>query len=344
MERDEIVFEDLHGIPEGGTNVVVDLDADDKNKGITRVADDEAEDRAKPNGRDDDDTADRDDEGDEPAIRGRADSEEEEADDDDDYSKRVKKRIDRERKQTQKARDEADYWREQAEATKKQLGEYRTTATKDQIRAIDDQITATEKELEDAVENGKSADQVKLVSRLTDLKAKRITTEIEGRTEGASDTTTDSGRVRPSGGVPKLAKEWMDEQSDWYGKPGFERQSRLANRIDREVHAEGYDVNDPDYYKELTRRLRKQAPDLFDEADDREYRGRARERRSPVAAVDRAGSERSKRSSRVELRAGDFENMRRFGLDPNNAAHLKEYAQNVRESDADDRRRREGGR
>jgi hypothetical protein len=188
---------------------------------------------------------------------------------------------------------------------------------------------------------------VRLTTRLSDLKADRVLAESR-----LNDLSPD-GNLDPfddkisseSGKQESLADKWMDSHSDWYGARGFERQTRLANRIDREVHADGYDPGSPDYFEELDRRLKEKMPDVYEDLDanaeeaDKDDKPDRNRGRSPVAPVGGNESRRQRTSgSKVELGEDDFANMRRFGLDTNDPEVIKEYARNKRQAERGARR------
>jgi len=212
------------------------------------------------------------------------------------------------------------------------------------IERADSAIESTQAELEEAIEGGKTKDQVRLTTRLTDLKADKVKAEF------ALDALPPDGNVQPFSGKvssttdkdsPTKAEDWMSEQSDWYGARGFERQTRLANRIDKEVVADGYDPDTDEYFEELTSRIKEKEPTLFDDGDDAgddiddkpdKTRGK---KKSPVAPVDGAeGSRRRTSGNKVELGERDFAVMREFNLDPNDPEVLKEFARNKQEAEA----------
>jgi hypothetical protein len=199
--------------------------------------------------------------------------------------------------------------------------------------------------LTEAIEKGDTPAHVRLNGQLTDLKAERIALKY------VVDDGDDDGLDDPPATPPRnteLADEWMDTHSDWYGKKGFLKQTRLANRLDKEVHKDGFRPTDEDYFEELDLRLREAAPELFDEDGDpappprnQQHRQAGGKPRSPVAAADDASRNSNPRGNpnKVDLGPIEFANMRRFGLDPNNKDHLKEYALNKRQTDAEERQR-----
>jgi len=327
--ENEIIFEDLHGIAEDEA-VTVDLDAATKDDGIIRT----------PAAQVVDDDAVEDDSIEFSGLRDAVASPAPGADDtastgseDDDYSKKVKARIQRATRSEKKAKQEAGYWKAQAEKLSKAQSATSKEALERSVEQATSGITATLTDLERAVEDGNTKEQVRLTEQLTDQKAEKIRSEIllqdlseNGNLQPFSDkVTTDSTDQ-------SLADKWTEGKSDWYKRDGFERQTRVANRIDREVFEDGYDPTTKEYFIELDLRLKEKMPDLFDPADDG-TRGRQRPTRSPVAPVGGADTGRQRSSSsKIQLGEEDFANMRRFGLNPNDPEVLKEYARNKRET------------
>lgn len=341
MANDNIVFEDLHGVQED-EKITVDLDADTKGDGIERApaeqaadVDDKDDDSIEFDGlrSADDDSADEQDDKDEAASK---------VSEDDDYSKKVKARIEREQRAKRKAKQEADYWKAQAEKLAKDQYERDKTYLKRDIEQADSEIEQIQSDLERAIEEGQTKDQVRLTNRLTDLKAKKARSEV------SLDNLSEDGifppfddKIEPEDRKPTKSKaqEWMDGHSDWYKQGGFERATRLANRLDKEVYDEGYDPSTDEYFEELDRRIKEKMPELYDDLDaadtggDKGGKERKRPTQSPVAGVQRQDSQRTGRGSKVELTEDDFATMRQFNLDPNDPEVLKEFARNKREAE-----------
>ncbi len=341
--ENEIVFEDLRGVHEDKP-VTVDLDADTKGDGITR----------EPTGQVADDDAGNDD-----ALKlddlGSADDDALQLDNDDkgassdggdgDYSKKVKARIQRATRATKTERDRGDYWENEAKRLSKDSYDRDKSSAEKIIEQADSQIESTQDQLKTAIEDGKTDDQVRLTSQLTDQKAAKIQAEF------SLNNLSPDGNVQPFSGKvtskkssdSSKADDWMESREDWYGAKGFERQTRLANRLDKEVFADGYEPSTDEYFEELDRRIKAKEPKLYDDDDDGndgndgdKTRGK---RRTPVAGVDRTDNRRSsKRGNKVELGEDDFANMRRFNLDPNDPEVLKEYARNKQESELGEQR------
>lgn len=344
MAENEIVFEDLRGVSEERP-VTVDLDADTKGDGITRTPAGQAADDDGGN----DDALKIDDlrSGDDDPLPEVEDKKSASSDSvDGDYSKKVKARIQRATRATKTERDRGDYWENEAKRLAKDSYDRDKSSAEQIIAQADTQIESTQAQLKTAIEDGKTDDQVRLTSLLTDQKAAKIQAGF------SLDNLSPDGNVQPFSGKvttkksddPSKADDWMESREDWYGAKGFERQTRLANRLDKEVHNDGYDPDTDEYFEELDRRIKAKQPGLYDDGKDDDDDGagdksRGR-RRSPVAGVDRGtdGRKSSRRGNKVELGEEDFANMRRFNLDPNDPEVLKEYARNKQESDLGDQR------
>lgn len=342
QQTEDIVFEDLHGDAEADDSTVeVDLDGEDGGS-ITHKARTSTEDGEPTGGNDgasidygdtsgDDDA----DDGGEPGEGDRGD---------DRFSKKFEKRLDREQRAKRRERDRADTAEADNARLRKQLAKKRGSSNEDKGRDLDRQIDQLEVDLTEAIEKGDTKSHVRLNGQLTDLKAEKIALKYVPEDDD-DDGLDDSPATPPRN---NLADEWMDDHSDWYGKKGFLRQTRLANRLDKEVHADGFRPSDEDYFEELDNRLREAAPELFDDDGDPAPPPRKTQRqrrdgkpRSPVASADDASRNSNPRTNpnKVDLGPIEFANMRRFGLDPNNKDHLKEYALNKRQTDAEERQR-----
>lgn len=341
IDNDDIVFEDLHGVQDE-SSVEVDLDAEQD--GIRRFAsdpdleteDDDTDDSGADPGKRaaDDDESDDDDDG-----LSASDDEDEEDDDQPSSRNAFQKRLDRERRSKLKARQEAADARREAAQLRRQLEDQSRSMSETEQKKLDDDIESVKAQLTQAYENGETSKQVELTERLSELKARKLLAERQA--PKASGDDSESRR-----GPPELAQKWMQKNRSWFQRNGFERYTRAANEIDGELYDEGYDVNSREYYRELDRRLAKRHPDFFDEkTSSRKDNGRRKDTRSTVAGVDGVqDDQRSRRalSGRVELGPDDFRVMRSFGLNPDDPAHLKEFAASRRERLAQERADRRG--
>jgi hypothetical protein len=344
--ENEIVFEDLHGVNEDEP-ITVDLDASLKDDGISRAPADEAADDDYDNddrfridelrSADKDDIqvgdiiADPKDDDDVPASKIGAD---------DEYSKKVKARIQRAIRGEKKAKEEASHWETEAKRLAKESYDREKSDHERIIEQADTLIADTQAQLEAAIEDGKTKDQVRLTALLTDQKAAKVQAEYR------LDYLAPDGNVQPFSAkvdptpdtTPTKAAKWIADHDDWYGARGFERQTRLANRLDKEVFTDGFDPGSDEYFEELNARIKEKEPSLFDSqdslADDDKKPTVRRQTRSPVAGVDSVDARRQRSSSsKVELTERDFAVMRQFNLDPKDPEVLKEFARNKREAD-----------
>lgn len=342
--EDQIVFEDLHGLQEKEP-VTVDLDAATKETGIELTPAEQAADT--DTGIDDSlqldglRSADADDTS---AAELEADKKKTASSDsdDDDYSKKVKARIQRATRATTKERQRGDYWENQAKEMAKNSYKQEKASLTSVVEQADSQIESTQNQLEAAIEAGNTKDQVRLTTQLNNQTAAKVRSEValenlslDGNVQPFGDKVTTDGRKS----TESLSDQWMEDQGDWYKMQGFERQTRLANRLDKEVFADGYLPDTPEYFEELDRRIREKEPTLYDEldagAEDTDTdKGKRKKGKNVVAPV--GGNEtRHQRSSssKVELDAEDFATMRQFNLDPNDPEVLKEFARNKREAE-----------
>lgn len=335
MANEKIVFEDLRGVSDGGGDLGrIEIDLDAETPGMRRLApkvdkapadDEDPEFVVVPRKAD--------------AGQGDGGEDDDDAGDDDKFSRKFQARLEREQRAKRRERQLREATETENVQLKRQLAKSTAAATKDTKESLDRQINAIEQNLEQAIEKADTKLQVRLTSDLTDAKARRIAADygpapIPGQDDEPGTSTTP---VRA-----QLAQEWKDGHSDWYARSGFERHTRIANRIDKEVHAAGFDPSEEDYFEELDKRLKKAIPDVFDtvgktgddDADSERLLPRSRDKgRSPVApAGDGSRTQRQVvQTGKVELNEDDFVSMRKFGLDPNDPAVLKEFAKNRRQ-------------
>jgi len=335
MAKDEIIFTDLHGVPDDEAyDSEVNLEGDDK--GIARIVPDAAADPVSLEGIDVEE--------DEPRIprtpKAAAPTDD---DEDSEYGKKVRARIERERRATAAERGRAEAAEAELARMRRSVIDEKITNAKAEVGRIETEVTQIETDLEKALEDGKTKEAVRLTSRLTDIKARRerLNAQMEdGPPEAPIAPVVDTNKAR-------LVTGWKAKHVDWYAKEGFERYTRSANRIDKELAAEGYDSREQDYFDELDRRLRKEAPAVFDDkdADDKSaddkidtpdvgQRGRATV--APVRDGSRGGKQSERASmTRVVITREDKAEMRRFNLDPNDPRVLREWAANKRQSTSD---------
>lgn len=137
-------------------------------------------------------------------------------------------------------------------------------------------------------------------------------------------TTTVETPAAPEARKPppsELAVKWLDRNKSWFFKPEYAAYRAFTETEDRRLAAEGYDKNDAAYYKELDRRIDKAFPTL--------RKRPTRTGSSPVAPANSAPA-RNLSSKTVRITPQDKMTMKRFGLDPSNKEHLREFARTKR--------------
>ena len=133
--------------------------------------------------------------------------------------------------------------------------------------------------------------------------------------------------------TPPLAADWVKENSQWFNKPGFRKETAMAYGIDAELTEEGWDVNDPDYYSEMDKRLKASKLPFFvkdEESSSQSSKNVVQKNnrvQSPVAGVSR---KKVTDSNRVKLTSDDLDTARQFGIDINDEAALKRFAKEVK--------------
>jgi len=271
----------------------------------------EVEDEAEPEADEDEDA--------EPAAEA-----EEEEDDEGDYSARVKKRILREKKradrlQTQLSENESRLarleQRWEAEADEKKLTEKRQSA--------EEQLTKLRSEKKAALEEGDTDKQIEVDEKILDLKAELRVAESEAReARRRLDESKATGEVIDGIDLAKLppkAREWIDAHPQFRTDAKFRRAVLAA---DNYLVARGLNHQQAEYWKKLESEVSEDFPRYF-----RKETKITRKPTSSTAGSKGAGPESAQRKGKIRITADDKRNMIRFGMDPNNRDHLREFAQ-----------------
>jgi hypothetical protein len=272
---------------------------------------------------DEDETPDEIDDEDEEAEE--QDDEEPEEEEDEDYSTRVKKRIAREKRrsdrlQAQLSENEARLARLEsrweAEADEKKL-----SATREKI---DQSLTDLRAQKREALEEGDTDKLLEIDEKIFDLRADLRNAETKAEeARRRLDESRRTGEVIDGIDLGKLTKEarsWIDDHPQFRTDEKFRRAVLAA---DQYLTAKGMNHQSKDYWQRLEREVSEDFP--------RYFKKKATVRRKPVSAT--AGSkgatvsEKSERArGKVRITAEDKRNMIRFGFDPQNRDHLREWA------------------
>jgi hypothetical protein len=248
--------------------------------------------------------------------------EEDEEDDEDGKSKKRdresrKARRERQRKARQRNEVELNFLRQQNERLESEIKEVKGRVDRTEVGSVDQRITSIQSQLKvadqvlaKAHENGSGEDVVEATNIRDRLK------ETLGRLNGAKQEL--ARRAEESEQEPAVdsrlvyhASQWMRSHS-WYDPSGTDKDSRRVASIDDRLVKEGYDPRSPEYWDELTDRVREALPHKFkdrrngndedddlDEDDDRESRGNGKARRGSGPRFSTGGRERPLRKNEV---------------------------------------------
>lgn len=277
---------------------------------------------------------DRRDDGDD-ARRPRRSADEE---DDEGYSARVRKRLAKERAKRGESERRAAEAEAEAARLRKQLSTVQSRAVDSSVASLDDKRKDLLKQIVAAREEGDTEKEIALQDELDDVKFDlRRAKEAKAAVSRRVQEDGDDGRARQEQKAQprEITRRFLDEV-------GFSEWSRadkaMLSAVDVEIAEEGRLTPDqPEYYDEMRKRMRKLRPDLFDDVsdgfddDDDDQPQRRTRRRSPASAGTRESGRSDVSGSRVKVTAQDKRIMRMMKLDPTNAAHLREFAANKRQ-------------
>jgi len=192
-------------------------------------------------------------------------------------------------------------------------------------KSLSNQATAVSNELKAAIEEGNTDKQVKLYENLAEIRSQMTKTEdYAARVPKAKEKKEKA---------PPLATEWVKENSTWFNKPGYRKETAMAYGIDAELTEEGWDVHDPGYYDEMNKRLKASGLGHFNKSEENTSKKeqnvvqKTNRVQSPVAGVSR---KKGTSSNRVKLTSDDLATAKNFGIDINDEAALKRFAKEVK--------------
>tara|TARA_R100000697_G_scaffold94464_1_gene106370 strand:- start:781 stop:1698 length:918 start_codon:yes stop_codon:yes gene_type:complete len=232
------------------------------------------------------------------------------------YSSRVKNRISKEVSKRKVLED-------QNKALEERLAKLESNAQEQNKNVLQNTYQKVSQELKEAIEGGNTEKQVELMDQMAEVRSKIQTNQQPVKEETKSQT--------PEVQVPEIAQKWIGKNSHWWNKPGFNAATQMSYAIDKDLTEEGFDINDPDYYTEMDKRMSKVYPDLVKTEEnavnetkkDVESKPRVQ---SPVAGVSRSNQGSAKS---VRLTSDDLQNAVRFGIDINDQSALKRYAKEL---------------
>ena len=193
-------------------------------------------------------------------------------------------------------------------------------------KSLGNQLSSVSNELKQAIEEGNTDKQVKLYESMAEIRSQMTKTEDYAARVPKPSEKNDKK-------APPLATEWVKENSTWFNKPGYRKETAMAYGIDAELTEEGWDVHDPGYYDEMTKRLKASGLPYFNKSEENTSKTeqnvvqKNNRVQSPVAGVSR---KKGTSSNRVKLTSDDLATAKNFGININDEAALKRFAKEVK--------------
>ena len=192
-------------------------------------------------------------------------------------------------------------------------------------KSLSNQLSSVSTRLKTAIEEGNTDEQVKLYESMAEIRSQMTKTEDYAARVPQKEKTEKK--------APPLATDWVKENSTWFNKPGYRKETAMAYGIDAELTEEGWDVHDPGYYDEMTKRLKTSGLSYFSKSEENTSKTtenvvqKNNRVQSPVAGVSR---KKGISSNRVKLTSDDLSTAKTFGIDISDEVALKRFAKEVK--------------
>ena len=193
-------------------------------------------------------------------------------------------------------------------------------------KSLGNQLSTVSTQLKSAIEEGNTDEQVKLYESMAEIRSQM--TKTEDYASRVPEKTVKAERK-----APPLATDWVKENSTWFNKPGYRKETAMAYGIDAELTEEGWDVHDPGYYDEMTKRLKSSGLSYFSKSEENTSKAdenvvqKNNRVQSPVAGVSR---KKGTSGNRVKLTSDDLSTAKTFGIDISDEVALKRFAKEVK--------------
>ena len=193
-------------------------------------------------------------------------------------------------------------------------------------KSLGNQLSSVSTRLKSAIEEGNTDEQVKLYESMAEIRSQM--TKTEDYAARVPQKTEKSEKK-----APPLATEWVKENSTWFNKPGYRKETAMAYGIDAELTEEGWDVHDPGYYDEMSKRLKSSGLNYFSKSEENTSKDtenvvqKTNRVQSPVAGVSR---KKGTSGNRVKLTSDDLSTAKTFGIDISDEVALKRFAKEVK--------------
>ena len=192
-------------------------------------------------------------------------------------------------------------------------------------KSLGNQLSSVSTRLKSAIEEGNTDEQVKLYESMAEIRSQMT------KTEDYAARVPQKEKAEKK--APPLATEWVKENSTWFNKPGYRKETAMAYGIDAELTEEGWDVHDPGYYDEMSKRLKASGLNYFSKSEENTSKDtenvvqKTNRVQSPVAGVSR---KKGTSGNRVKLTSDDLSTAKTFGIDISDEVALKRFAKEVK--------------
>lgn len=206
--------------------------------------------------------------------------------------------------------------------------------------SYDDSVVTIQSKLAQASEDGDHEEIARLTTELTKASDTLAEAKLKADRDHQPDVPADLNDGDPDTKVYPRAQQFVRDNSDWWTDPDEEEAVEYVKALDQQIQGAGHDPNSNKYWilfnknfdkKFPGKRTVEDDPDFDLDLDDATPAGR---KKSPVAEPTGSTGNKGKRKreeaagSVVRLTQADKQNMIQFGLDPSDAEHCHNYAQN----------------
>ena len=184
--------------------------------------------------------------------------------------------------------------------------------------------TAAFKAVRAEFDPAKGDEEARLMREIAALEARKVMRKAEAKAIKERPVERQAQPAPAPARHPNV-EAWLSK-NEWFEDPDYEREARRVRAIDAQVYADGYRVEDADYFDEIERRAVAagiKIPGRKAAAPTGEKPGR--QNGSPVAP-GRVESPTGRNS--VVLSRDDIIMLKQMRLDPENKQHLQEFARN----------------
>ncbi len=265
-----------------------------------------------------------------------------EDEDTDEYGRKVQRRINQEVGKRKAAETKAEKLEREVAELRKRVGAGERQYVETSITGLESTIERLGKEYAEAIEEGDTKRQVELQNELVDARVelrqangyKQQMEERQPEPEPRHQATPEPSGD-PLDALPPKSRTWAEDRGLLEWEP---EEINFAFGIDAKMTREGYDPTTDEYFEEMDRRISKVFPHLYDEDGDtpapskKDPPRKQTQNAAPNAGVSKV--QPGKKPGTVTLDKNDLSNMRRFGLDPNNAEHCRQYAREKQSGEA----------